>query len=409
MARRPPRRDLADNLFYQGQEPRRRPQRTPRISEMIVGVGPMDMTLFVVILFLVIIGIVMVFSASYGTAVSIFGNPLHFLFRNIGFATAGIVIMLIASYVSYFYIKATAPIFYIASVVFLMMLFFQGIMRLGAARWLSIPFTNFSFMPSEIARAGLVFIVAYIFDKFPDALSSWSGFGLVTGVVGIISLFVFASDYGSAVVLTTVGCGLILMHTPYFWKHLGVYVGGAISLIAGLWIVMDPVRRGRVTTFLSLRFGDGNEVDISNEAFQITQARLAIASGGTGGTGLGAGMQSTILPEAYNDFIFAIIVEELGLVGGGLVIMLFVILLWRGIVIAKNAPDTFSSLTAIGIAFSIAIQAIINIGVTIGILPTTGITMPFVSYGGTSLIISLALMGVLLNISRYTRLYNIQK
>ena len=408
MARREqPRRDrgLADNLFYSDQAPRRRTQ----ISDIIVGVGPMDMTLLVVILFLVLIGIIMVFSASYSTAVRVFGNPVWFLWRNIAFALIGFVVMMAASYVSYFYVKAAAVILYSVSVILLMLLFFQGIMLLGATRWLELPFTDFTFQPSEVARAGLIFFIAYIFDRFPNALSTWASFGLVTGVVGLVVLFIFAADYGSAVVLTTVGCGLILMHTPKFWKHLGVYIGGAIALVGGLWIVMDPMRRARVTTFFAMMFGgEDADVDVLVEAFQITQSRLAIASGGTGGVGLGASMQSTFLPEAYNDFIFAIIIEEIGLIGGGLVMMLFLILLWRGIVIARHAPDTFSSLSAIGISFSISLQAIINIGVTIGVLPTTGITLPFISYGGTSLIRSMALIGVLLNISRYTRMYDVQ-
>ena len=367
-------------------------------------VGKFDMTIFLVVLALVGIGVIMVFSASHMIAANraVFGNnAYHFLQRNAMFASVGFVLMVITSFVNYDVVRRFSGIIYIIAVVLLIAVVGFGVAAGGAVRWFVIPGTGIQIQPSEMARAAVIFIVASLVEKFPDALKTWKGLFMISGFVGVIVVLIALPGGFSAMLITSaIGFSMIFIASPHFWRF--VAMGGAGAAALGGFFAWDVLisggfRGGRFVAWLD-PFSDPLGV-----GFQTIQSLYAIASGGLFGLGIGQSRQASFVPEPHNDIIFAIIVEELGLLGAGLILTLFGILIWRGVIIALNAPDTFSSMTAMGIVFAFAYPAIINVAVVTNSIPNTGVNLPFISYGGTSLIVSMTLAGVLLNISRYAK------
>jgi len=369
-------------------------------------IGSFDYTILLVVSFLVLIGVIMVFSASHMIAANrqVFGNdPYYFLRRNGVFAAIGFTVMMAASFVSYEYLRKWARVMYVVSLGLLAFVLIGGFAAGGHQRWIEIPIIG-QFQPSELARATVVFIMAYGVEKFPNALSTWGGFFRACGVVGIVVVLIYIpGGFSTALIAASIGFGMIFIASPFFWRY--VLVGGGLAgAIAGyLWYQLTfgggagAFRGARVSAWID-PFSDPLGV-----GFQTIQSLYAIASGGLLGLGIGNSRQASFIPEPHNDIIFAIIVEELGLIGAGLILVLFGVLIWRGVIVALNAPDTFSSMAAIGIVLAFAVPTIINIAVVTNSIPNTGVNLPFISYGGTSLMVSMALAGVLLNISRYAK------
>ncbi|MCL2840222.1 MAG: putative lipid II flippase FtsW [Defluviitaleaceae bacterium] len=367
-----------------------------------IHIGSVDITLYLVVTILVLIGVVMVFSASYIMAANrtVFDNDMFFFLRRNGiFAIVGFIIMNLLASVSYEYIRPFVFLIYMIAVGMLIAVMIIGVASGGAVRWLPFPIID-RFQPSEVSKAALIFILAYLIEQYPNALRTWKGLFTYAGIVTVTVALVLYGGFSTALIIAAVGFGMIFIASPHFWRFIIAGGGIVVAVVSFLWIDATWMGgfRGRRFTIWQDPFSDPTGM-----GFQIIQSLYAVASGGWFGVGIGQSRQSSFIPEPHNDIIFAIIVEELGFIGAGLILVLFGIFIWRGILIALRARDTFSSMIAIGIVFAIGFQTIINVAVVTNSIPNTGVTLPFISYGGTSLIVSMALAGILLNISRYSK------
>ncbi|MCL1996717.1 MAG: FtsW/RodA/SpoVE family cell cycle protein [Defluviitaleaceae bacterium] len=365
-----------------------------------IHVVSIDYTLFLSVLILVLIGIIMVFSASYYSAIRVGQNRFNYLAVQAFAAGLGFFVMVVVANLNYRYIKRFVRLFYLASISLLILTVLFGIGPPGAVRWLGVPNTNFTFQPSEIATLALILMISYTLSKRRGMLKTFWGHMIIFFFIAVPILIINTSNLSAVVMLALVGLGVLFVASPFTLPFVGL--GALVSAIfVALIYFAEDFRMERIAAWRN-PFAPEHITDVG---FQTVQSLYAIGSGGFFGLGLGQSRQKLggFLPEAHNDMIFSIIVEELGLLGGGLVLFLFAVFLWRATKIAINAGDLFGSLVATGIAIAIVGQAMINIGVATGAMPNTGIQLPFISYGGTSLVITLAGVGLLLSISRYRK------
>lgn len=357
-----------------------------------------DMMLVLVTLSLLTVGMIMVYSASAIWASYKFHDSFFFAKRQLLFAGVGVVGMFVVSNIDYWLFRTHAKKILIACFILLVLVLVPGVglVRGGARSWIGIG--AFSIQPSEFMKLGMmVFLSKYLADNQKNITSFKKGLVPTLGLVFLaFGLIMLQPDLGTGTVMVGT-CVIIIFVAGARISHfmgLGIVgVAGFVGLIASA-----PYRIKRITSFLD------PWSDPLGTGFQIIQSLYAIGPGGLFGLGLGQSRQKFMyLPEPQTDFIFAILSEELGFIGGSFVILLFSLLLWRGIRIALSAPDLFGTFLAVGIVSMIAIQVMINIGVVIGLMPVTGITLPFLSYGGSSLTLMLLAVGVLLNISRHAR------
>lgn len=358
-----------------------------------------DIVLLTVIFALLIIGVIMVYSASHIWSEYKYDDSLYYLKRQLLFAGAGVIAMFIFMFIPYTTWKKYVNIILFGCFILLIAVLIPGIgmVRGGAQSWIGVG--AFSIQPSEFMKLGLiVFLAALLSEKQKYITSLTKGF--------LPCLLLTFTAFGLIMLQPDLGTGLVLVLTCITMIFIaGARVSHFVSLgvlgIAGfaLLIISAPYRINRITAFLNPwedPLGDG---------FQIIQSLYAIGPGGLMGLGLGNSLQKYFyLPEPQTDFIFAILAEELGFIGGTAVILLFFLLLWRGVKVALENTDPFARYLAIGIVAMIAIQAMINISVVIGLIPVTGITLPFLSYGGSSLTLTLCSVGILLNISIHSRI-----
>lgn len=357
--------------------------------------NPIDFTLLITILLLLSIGLIMLLSASSPSALSEGGNSYSYFFRQAIFAVAGLFMMWVISNIDYRFYKKYYKLAYIVAFLLLLAVPFIGRTINGAKRWIYITDT-LSIQPSEMAKLLMIIFYAGILVKNRDELNKY-GKGFVKHlllVIPIIGLLLIEPHFSASMVIIGIVAIMMIIAGCKFWHFLvsGLVVGvpGIIALI-----FLEPYRLQRVITFLN------PWSDPTGDGWQVIQSLYAIGSGGLFGAGLGESKQKYLyIPEPHNDFIFSILAEELGFIGCAIVIVLFAIFIWRGILIAMKSPDMFGSLIAIGITAQVAIQVIINIAVVTSSMPATGMPLPFFSYGGTSLFILLCEMGVLLNISK---------
>ena len=355
----------------------------------------MDHVLLFVALTLALMGLVMVFSASAIVAGNRFQDPEFFLKRQIAWLGFGVLLMHLTSRIDYQLWKRLSIPILIGMVVLLVMVLIPslGVAAKGARRWLR--WGLISIQPAEMVKLVLVIYLAAYLAKKADKLTSFrTGLLPVLIVVGVLSgLVLLEPDLGTVVVMGLVTVCLLFLG------------GGRIHHLLGLGLCAIPVvlilvlgssyRRQRLMTFLA------PWKDAADAGFQITQSFLAFGSGGPFGVGLGEGKQKLFfLPEAHTDFVLALIGEELGLAGTASVIVLFALFVWRGFQIASRARMPFGKYLGLGITLLIGIQALVNAAVVTGLLPTKGLTLPFVSYGGSSLVVSFVGVGMLLSISR---------
>lgn len=355
-----------------------------------------DILLFAAIIFLLSIGVVMVYSASQVAAFEKLDDTFYYLKKQIIWATIGIFAMVSVMKVDYWKYKKLAVPFLIAAFILLIAVLLPGLGKSvkGAQRWLELG--PLRIQPSEIIKLSLVVFMAYGLSRFRDRLSSFSAgiLPFLAVLVAACGLILLQPDLGTAVsVAGTVY--IMLFAAGARGKHLFYLAMGGVAAV-GVAIVFEPYRMSRFLAFLD------PWKDPSGTGYHIIQSLYALGSGGLFGMGLGQSHQKWLyLPEQHTDFIFAVLGEELGFFGACLVIMLFLVFLWRGFKIALSTNDPFGSLLAVGVTSMIALQAVINIGVVTGSLPITGIPLPLISFGGSSLVFTLVGVGVLLNISRY--------
>lgn len=361
-----------------------------------------DFILFVIIIILLSLGIVMVLSASAPSAIAESGNSYSYVIQQLKAAILGIILMLIISKIDYRLYKKFYKAIYWISVLILLLVLIPGLgsSSNGATRWIDLKFIQFQ--PSELTKIGLiVFYAGYLADHKSELKSFWKGFvkPLIYILPPIAILYFVQNHLSASVVIGAVTCVMMIMAGCRLLYFVIAGLIGALVMTVGI-IALQATGKGgfrikRIMSFMD-PWADATEV-----GWQAVQGLYAIGSGGLFGVGLGESKQKYLyIPEPHNDFIFSILAEELGFVGCVIVILLFAIFIWRGILIAIKSPDMFGSLLATGITTLIGVQVIINIGVVTSSIPNTGMPLPFFSYGGTALLILLCSCGVLLNISR---------
>jgi len=353
-----------------------------------------DRWLFTVTLLLIFIGLVMVFSASAVMAKERYGSGYFFLLRQMGWATGGLLIMVFAMKTDCRRFKHPAVVFSLLGLTTLMLI---GVFFLDRAhhthRW--IHWGPFSFQPSEMAKPALILFLAYFLESRVKAMQDWRRTILpaVVPTFVFIGLIVFQPDLGTAIACAAM-TACVLFVAGMEMRYLGYALLGSLLPLYFL-IFHVAYRRARILAFLD------PYSDPQGRGFHIIQSLIAVSTGGISGVGLMEGKQKLFyLPEPHTDFIFAVTAEELGLVGSLAVVLLFAIFLWRGVATALKTQDMFGRFLAVGITSMIVVQAFINISVVLGLMPTKGIPLPFVSYGGSSLFCALACVGVLLNVSK---------
>lgn len=364
--------------------------------------GRLDITFLAFVLILLTVGLVMLFSASYAYSYENYGNSYKFIIRQAAFALVGIVAMLICSKIDYHFWRRICWFVFLASTALLVFLLIMPPMVSGmdVKRWVVIG--SFNFQPSEVAKFAIILVFATLISANYKLMTNFKFVLILIGILGLTCGLVILEPHLSATVLI-LAIGIILMVVGGLQKRY--IIGGAVGAagLVGLAIATGLISYG------SDRFKYWLDpwLDPQGQGFQTIQSLLAIGSGGVLGRGIGMSRQKYLwVPEPHNDFIFSIVCEELGLIGAMLIILLFALLVWRGFTIAMRSPDKFGSLLAIGLTFQVGLQAMLNIWVVTNTIPNTGISLPFFSYGGTSLVILLAEMGIVLSVSRSA---NIQK
>ncbi len=368
-----------------------------------------DYSLLFIILFLVGFGLVMIYSASAYDASEQMGNEMYYLIHQGGAAALGLVAMLVVSRIPYHFWEHFTVIGYVVSVILILLVLSPlGIEANGARRWLNL---GVSVQPAEIAKLAMILFLANIICKMGRKVRSWKAFGFIMAPVLVVCLLVWrvTDNLSSAIIIFGIAFLMLFVASPDYKRF--VLITTAVGAVAALAVyVLSKSQITADTGFRSARIMAwlDPEAYASGKGFQTLQALYAIGSGGLFGKGLGGSMQKLgYLPEQQNDMIFSIICEELGLFGAIAVIVIFVLLIWRFMVIANNAPDLFGALLVVGVMGHIAIQVILNIAVVTNTIPNTGISLPFISYGGSSVLFLLIEMGLVMSVARGIRLKDV--
>lgn len=360
-----------------------------------------DYSLLFLTLFLVCFGLVMIYSTSSYNAQRKYGNPMHYLSRQGALSGIGILFMLFISKIDYrMYFKKLPVIgFRLVTLLYFFCIILQAIVlifgeeRYGAKRWLKIG--TLSFQPSELTKIAVILFAAFIITIQRKKLDKFSGFLRVFFLLSPLIGLVIIEDFSTGLVLLVIMVSMCFVASK---KKAYFIISGMLIVGLGVgFITLTPFRSSRVLAWIN--------VETEPLGYQILQGLYAIASGGVFGKGLGESMQKLgFIPESHNDMIFSVICEELGLFGAISLILIFILLLWRIFIIAINAPDLYGGLIVTGILAHIAVQVLINIAVVTNTIPSTGIPLPFISYGGTSAIVLLAEIGIVLSVSNQIKI-----
>ena len=357
-----------------------------------------DYTLLCAILVLLFIGIVMVYSASSYYAlyqIDVYNTEFYF-YKEITWSIVGVIGMLVTMSIDYHYYKKWTPWLVLITLVFLVLVLFVGSNINGAVRWIRLG--PLSFQPSELAKYVVVLYLALLIDKRKGKITKFKeGTIFYLAVAGVFAGLILLEHNLSITAIVMMVAFIMILVGGAKISHLFSLV--PVGLVIGITLIFtQSYRLKRLTSFLN------PWADTSGDSYQLVQSLYALGSGGIFGVGIGNSRQKALfMPEPHNDFIFSIIGEELGLIGCIIIISIFMFIVIKGTSIAIKARDNYGFLLAIGIISVIAIQAIINIAVVTGSMPVTGVPMPFISYGGTSLVFNLGAMGILLNISRQSK------
>ncbi len=358
-----------------------------------------DYTLLFIIVFMVLFGLVMVYSVSSYKGFTDYNDSLYFVKRQTFYAFAGLVAM---AAVAFFVAKVdliinilnskVAYAFYIAAVVMQGLVLFGGSSANGSIRWLSIG--GLTLQPSEISKILMILFTSYVVSNMGRQLNKWYKILWLFVLCLPVIYMVARENLTTGIIIAAIVFAIVFVAGRKFITYVPIIMLGVAGV--AFMIVGTGYRSERVDAWM--------QVATHEKAYQIRQALYAIGSGGAFGKGLGNGIQKEFIPEAHTDMIFSCITEELGIIGAIGIIILFALLLWRCIVIANNAPDLYSQLVVVGVMTHISVQAIINIAVATNTMPNTGVTLPFISYGGTSIFFLLVEVGLVLGISRRIRL-----
>lgn len=362
-----------------------------------------DRPMLIIIILLLCLGSVMVFSASYPNAQTFKNNGMYYIYRHLLFVAAGALFMAFLSFVPYTLYKRCAIPLAVVSVALLLLVFVMGAARGVAQRWIVLG-GNLTLQPSEVAKIALILLLAWYLDKHSEQIDGLNSKNklkhgiIMPGLImfGFCGLVLIEKHLSGTVILALIGLCVIFLSGASvpkmaLWYGIPAVVGGVGFLLTNDYAL------DRIKTYLN------SEADVLDELWQTTQGLYAIGNGGILGTGLGkSNLKYNYVSEAQNDFIFSIWCEEMGFVGAILLIFLYGLFIWRGMKIARHAPDTFSSLAAFGITCQVGIQALLNILVVTDMIFNTGVALPFFSYGGSATVVLMGEMGILLSISRHS-------
>lgn len=365
-----------------------------------------DYSLLFIVLFLLGFGLVMLYSTSSYEAAQNYGSSTYYLIKQLKATILGLIGMMVVANIPYHFWEKFYGLGYIVSVVLLGLIPFFGHEAGGAKRWFRIG--GLSIQPSEIAKLCMILFLAVMICKMGKGIRTFKGFIaiMLTPMPVVIMVWKLTSNLSSAIIVLGIAVLMVFVASPDYKKFILMGLTGIAGAALVVFLIVNAAGEGglgyrgeRVLAWLN------PEAYVSDTGYQTLQALYAIGSGGIWGKGLGQSMQKLgFIPEAQNDMIFSIICEELGLFGAVAIILMFVMLIWRLMVIANNAPDLFGALLVVGVMGHIAIQVILNIAVVTATIPNTGISLPFISYGGTAVLFQLAEIGLVLNVAKRIQL-----
>ena len=367
-----------------------------------------DYTMLFIVIFLLCFGLVMLYSVSSYEASLDFGDSAYYLKKQAQATLFGLVLMFLIMFVDYhFWRRLAIPAYFFSVGVVLLVLTPLGYEVNGAKRWINV---GISVQPAEIAKVGMILFFAAYVCKMGRNIQTLKGVlkTLLMGVPISVLVLTVTDNLSTAIIIFGIIFMMVFVATPNYKEYF--LVGAVLAGIAVVFILL--VKNGVLTSEQSYRFGRieawlNPEAYASTTGFQTLQALYAVGSGEIFGKGLGQSMQKLgFIPEAQNDMVFSIICEELGLFGAGAVLSMFILLIWRFLVVANNAEDMYGALIVVGVMAHISLQVILNVAVVTNTIPNTGITLPFISYGGSAVVILLAEIGLVFSVSRRIRLKN---
>lgn len=380
-----------------------------------------DKVIWALVVLLTLVSLLAVYSATGSLAYKNYkGNTEIYLFKQIAFILVGIMVIYFAHLVNYTFYSRVAKIAFVISLVLLFYTLFFGVRMNEGSRWIRLPLINMTMQTSDFAKLALFMYIARLLSKKQDVIKDFKkGFIPVITPVALTCILIAPANLSTALLLGA-SCLLLLFIGRVNTKHILITIG--IALIPILFLISAAVMRhgntkndevdapvkktsstlfGRVDTWIGRMesFIYGSK-DVDNDAYQVNQAKIAISNGGVFGVGPGNSTTRDYLPQAYNDFIYAIIIEEYGLIGGAFIMFIYLVFLYRCIRIFKRCPFAFGAFLALGLSFTLAIQAVANMAVTVNLFPVTGVTLPLVSMGGTSFIFTCLAIGIILSVAR---------
>ncbi len=358
-----------------------------------------DKVIWFIVAFLSLFSILAVYSST-GTLAYRFqaGNTEYYLFKHLIIVVMGFLLMFVAHKIKYTYYSRLSQLALIVAVPLLIMTLMMGTNINEANRWLTLPVINLTFQSSDFAKLALIIYIARMLTKKQDRIKDFkSAFLPIILPVIIVCAFILPANLSTAIILFATSVVLMFIGRVSIKYIMALVFMGTVLMSLFIVILLNSPDTGRLYTWKSRV---ENFISKDGDTYQTDQAKIAIATGGIAGKMPGNSVQRNFLPQAYSDFIYAIIIEEYGLVGGTIVLFLYLILLFRGVKIAHRSPGTFGALLATGLTFSLVFQAMINMAVTVGLLPVTGQPLPMVSMGGTSLWFTSLAIGIILSVSR---------
>ena len=355
-----------------------------------------DYSLLFITIFMMGFGLVMLYSASSYEASMEFGDSKYYVISQIKAAVIGVILMVVVIKFDYHIFKKplVALAAYFGAILMAMMVLSPiGISANGASRWISI--AGFSIQVCEVVKIGVIVFMAFVIEKKAKKLKNIGTFLLCMVFIGISAgvIALITKDLSSAIIVAGIGVVMLFVACPRI-SYFVIMIGAGVAAVAGA-IMIEPFRFERIRVWLNPeKFADEG-------GFQVLQSLYSLGSGGLFGKGLGNGIQKLgYVPEAQNDMIFTVICEELGVIGGIAVILMFIFMIWRFMIVANNAPDLFGSMLVVGVMAHISIQTVMNIAVVTNSMPNTGVTLPFMSYGGSSILCLLIEIGIVLAVSK---------
>lgn len=390
-------------------------------TEHLISKTKGDRVIWALVILLTLVSLLAVYSATGSLAYKNYkGNTEIYLFKQVAFIIAGILVIYFAHLVNYTFYSKAARIAFLLSLPLLFYTLFFGVKMNEGSRWIKLPLINMTLQTSDFARLALFMYLARLISKKQDVIKDFrQGFLPIITPVAITCALIAPANLSTALLLGA-SCLLLMFIGRVSTKHILMTIG--VVMIPLLFLVTAAVIRhgktkadtetvvkknnnslfGRVDTWIGRMesFIYGSKDDVDNDAYQVNQAKIAISKGGLFGVGPGNSTTRDYLPQAYNDFIYAIIIEEYGLAGGAFIMFIYLVFLYRCIRLYKKCPYAFGAFLALGLSFTLAIQAVANMAVTVNLFPVTGVTLPLVSMGGTSFIFTCLAVGIILSVAR---------